>query len=292
MIVRRILIAGCGDLGQRLGGALAGDGDQVLALRRRTEALPPALVPIACDLLDPTSLQEIPRSVLPGRVDGLVYAVSPGAFTDEAYRRAFVEGLRNLLERVPAPGRLVYCSSTAVHGQRDGSWVDEASEATGEGFSARRLLQGEALAAEAGGVVLRLAGIYGPGRLRLVESVQAGSATFAEDEVEWTNRVHVDDAARALRRLLSLEAPEPVYLCADDEPVPRSVLLEWLAAKLGAPRPRAVPSHLRPSERPRSSKRCRNALLRSTGWSPAYPSFREGYLELAGSRAGRREKGT
>jgi nucleoside-diphosphate-sugar epimerase len=272
---RRLLVAGCGDLGIRLGLDLAAAGWEVLGLRRRTAALPPAIRPIAGDLGSPSSLPSLPRDL-----DAVAYLASPDGFNDEAYRRAYVDGLRHLLAAIGRPARLVFSSSTAVYPQQDGSWVDESSPTGGEGFSARRLLEGEAVAREAGGVVLRLAGIYGPGRTHLLERVRSGQATCAADRVEWTNRMHADDAAAALRRLLEREEVEPTYVGVDDEPAPRREVLEWLARRLGAPPPRLVPAAQRRGVRPPTSKRCRNALLRATGWRPDYPSWREGYESL------------
>lgn len=280
MTGERVLIAGCGDLGERLGRRLVAEGVRVFGLRRDPAGLAQGIVPLAADLSEPRSLTGLPAGSL-----RVAYMASTDAFTDEAYRRAHVEGLRNLLAAIDRPRRLVLVSSTSVLGQCDGSWVNESSPTTDAAFSQRCLLEGEALAHEAGGLVLRLAGIYGPGRTKMLERVRAGEATFAPDLNQWTNRIHADCAARAVQLLLDHEAPEPLYLGVDDEPAQRKDVLDWLAERMGAPAPRAAPPPRRGTGRPRTSKRCSNRLLRAAGWRPEFPSWREGYEALLSSGA-------
>jgi nucleoside-diphosphate-sugar epimerase len=275
--VARVLIAGCGDVGTALGLELARDGHVVFGLRRRADALPRPLVPVAADLRDPATLRDLPRDC-----DALVYAAAADGFDDAAYRAAYVDGLAHVLHALGAPpGRLVYTSSTAVYAQADGSVVDEDSPATPAGFSGLRLLEGERLARDAGGVVLRLAGIYGPGRTRLVDQVRAGTATCPDGPATWTNRIHRDDCAGAIHHLLALRDPAPLWVGVDDEPAPLCAVLDWLAARLGVPPPRRVPPGGGDGgRRERTNKRCSNARLRRSGWVPRHPTFRDGYAAM------------
>lgn len=276
----RVLIAGCGDLGVALGLELVAGGDEVYGLRRHPGALPSALRPLAADLADPTTLAQLPA------VDAVVYAAAADRSTEEAYRRAYVDGLRNLL-RAPSlqrqpPERFVFVSSTAVYAQDDGEWVDESSPAEATHFRARLLLEGEALvrastAPETAPVVFRLSGIYGPGRTRLVDLVRSGRATYPPGPPRYANRIHRDDAAGALAHLLHLGQPAPLYLGVDDAPVDLAEVLTLLAGELGAPPPRLAAS---PAADERGSKRCSNALLKATGYRLRYPTFREGYAAL------------
>ena len=89
----RILIAGCGDVGGALGVRLLDDGHEVFGLRRNVGKLPQGLKPVAADLTMPEALHES----LPGDVDMLVYTAAASGFDDEAYRRAYVAGLGNVL---------------------------------------------------------------------------------------------------------------------------------------------------------------------------------------------------
>jgi nucleoside-diphosphate-sugar epimerase len=222
-----------------------------------------------------------------GGIDAVVYAAAADRADDEAYRRAYVEGLANVLAWADAQGmrppRVFFTSSTAVYAQQDGAWVDEDSPTEPTHFSGTRMLEAERLLADAGGVALRLGGIYGPGRTRLVEGVRAGRATIAPGPPRWTNRIHRDDAAGALRHLIGRAlagAPlDPVYVGVDDEPADDATVLRWLAERLGAPAPAVAPAGEAPRGRG-GNKRCRNARLRAAGYRFAYPSFREGYAAL------------
>jgi nucleoside-diphosphate-sugar epimerase len=280
--VSRVLVAGCGYVGTALGRELAAGGDTVFGLRRDPSRLPAAIAPVAADLSQPASLATLPE------VDAVVYTAAANGFSESAYRAAYVDGLRNLVEALaaggPAPRRLIFVSSTSVYAQQDGEWVDEDSPADADHWSARALLAGERRAREgaAEAIVLRLGGIYGPGRTRLVDEALAG-ATYAAGAPRYTNRIHRDDAAGALAYLLRHPAPDPLYLGVDDEPAELRVVLEWLADKLGAPPPRAALAGGDDPRRERSNKRCSNAKLRSTGYAFKYPTFRDGYSTLIGA---------
>jgi nucleoside-diphosphate-sugar epimerase len=134
------------------------------------------------------------------------------------------------------------------------------------------LLEAEAIVEEAPetGINVRLSGIYGPGRTRLLRKVWDGQAIASGS---WTNRIHVEDCAGVLHHLMRLENPESLYLGSDDEPVTLEEVATWLSAELGVAAPFAA------GARP-SNKRCRNTRLRQTGYRFAYPSFREGYQPI------------
>lgn len=271
----RVLIAGCGYVGAALAKSLLLDAHDVWGLRRHTASLPMGVRPVAADLAVAGSLAE-----LPPYLDFVVYMASPGGSDDLLYRTAYAVGLRNLLEALEAqaqhPRRVLFVSSTSVYAQQDGEWVDESSPTQPVHFSGRRVLEAEGALREAAfpGTVLRLGGIYGPGRTRLVERVREGRAVFRKPPV-YTNRIHRDDAAGALRHLMQLASPESLYLGVDCEPADERTVQSWLAGVLGAPPPRPAASDR--DGRPRSNKRCRNDRLRGSGYRFRYPSFREGY---------------
>lgn len=275
-----ILIAGCGYVGCALAARLVARGERVIGLRRDASALPHGVIALAADLADRASL------TLPSEIDRVVYAVAPDGSATEQYRAAYVDGLENVRAALAASGarvrRAILTTSTAVYSQDDGSWIDERSDVTPAGTAAL-LLEGERVVRERfeEGVTLRLAGIYGPGRDRMVRTVADGTARRPRD-VRWTNRIHRDDAASALERLLDLEEPEPVYVGIDDEPCDLGALYEWVAEALGVPVP---PLEDAPAARTRGgNKRCRNARLRAAGWEPVYPTFREGYRAAIDAR--------
>ena len=269
----KILIAGCGYVGSALGMALAEDGHEVYGLRRSPGILPSGINPVAADLS-----RAIPPGDLPRALDFVFYTVSADGPNDEAYRRAYVDGPRNLLEALPADGlrRFFFVSSTGVYAQSDGEWVDEDSPTEPDTFSGRRLLEGERTVLDGPfpATVLRLAGIYGPGRIR---SLGRALEVPAEDGPPvYTNRIHRDDCAGALRHLMYLPGPTSLYVGVDHEPADRRTVAEWLAGRRGAT-PKEKPSG---DSRRRTNKRCSNARLLASGYEFRYPTFREGFTAL------------
>ena len=293
----RILIAGCGYLGTALAGRLVADGHAVFGLRRRPHALPTGVVPVAADLSEAAGLAAALAKAVPGGVDAVLYTAAADASDDGAYRRAYVDGLRHVLSWAgigcPGPPRVVFTSSTAVYAQPDGSWVDEESAAEPTHFRGVRLLEAERALAASGlpAVVVRLGGLYGPGRTGLVDRVREGRASIHPGPPRWTNRIHRDDAAGAVRHLLgaALRGVEtaPLYLGVDDEPADEADVLRWLAGRLGVAPPPLEADGAAPS-RVTSNKRCRNARLHAAGYGFRFPTFREGYADVIADRADRR----
>ena len=270
----RVLIAGCGDVGGELARRLLADGHEVYGLRRRVHLLPAGVRPVAADLQDPDSLRAVPD-----RLDAVCYAAAADRRSPEGYRSAYVDGPRNLLRAAGRSSRLrrvLYTSSTRVYPQHAGEWVDEDSPTGGDDY-ARILIEGEAVVRDnaASTVVVRLAGIYGPGRTRLVDRVRAGEPCSPA----YTNRIHRDDCAGLLRHLLPLERPLPLYLGADHEPATQCEVMRWIAGHLGLPTP--APTR---ADEPPGGKRCRNARLVASGYAFEHRSFRDGYgVLLAGA---------
>lgn len=278
----RILIAGCGYVGAELARQLADRGHTVFGLRRNTAQLPPGIEPITADLAIPGSLATMPKSL-----DYVFYTASASGYSESAYRAAYVSGFRNLLVALYRQSdlkRIFYTSSTGVYAQDDGAWLDESSPTPSERFSARVLLEGELEVRDARvpGTVVRFSGIYGPGRTRLIDSVANGTARLEPGPDRYLNHIHRDDCAGCLVHLMAQPKPAPLYLATDDEPRTRNDLLRWIAEQLGMPEPPMLeenPEEARPSERG-GNRRYRNALLRASGYSFKYPTFREGYGEL------------
>jgi nucleoside-diphosphate-sugar epimerase len=127
--------------------------------------------------------------------------------------------------------------------------------------------------------VLRLGGIYGPGRRRLIDEVRRGDATCVPGV--FTNRIHEDDAANAIAHVLGVADPPAVVNVVDNDPAERCAVLAWLAARLGAPDPRRADAEDRTRV---DNKRVSNARLRALGWRPTYPTFREGYAAMLDDR--------
>jgi nucleoside-diphosphate-sugar epimerase len=281
LIVSRVLIAGCGYVGSALADRLIEAGHEVWGLRRSAARLPQGVKPIYANLNDLDSLEG-----LPSPLDYVVYSAGASGFDEAAYRRVYVDGAVKLLEAMRrqgiAPKRFLYTSSTGVYAQQDGSWVDENSPTKPTNFSGEILLEGEAvvLETEFSSVIVRLGGIYGPGRTRLVDAVRDGSARINEGTPQYLNLNHRDDCAAALEHLMTLEKADSIYLTVDSYPVDRSELLRWTAERMGLPEPETIPATTTPRGRQGGNKRCKNDRLLATGFQHAYPSFKEGYAPI------------
>ena len=268
----RVLVAGCGDVGLRVAKRLLARGDAVWALRRRP---PPSdesgIQWLSGDLTDAGSLR-----ALPGGITQLVYLPTPDRRDEAAYRATFVNGLRHVMAALDRATlqRVLFVSSSAVYGDHEGGWVDEATPSAPHGFNGKVLLEAEQWLATqpVSSIILRLAGLYGPGQLHLLDRLRAGQVRVPRQTKHWANRIHTDDAAAAIAHLLRLDHPLPLYLGVDDTPLPLDVLYDALATLIGVHPPLDGPPPAGIG-----SKRLSNARLRASGFVPRWPDSREGY---------------
>lgn len=277
----QVVIAGCGYVGNALAQLLMSEGHEVFGIRRDISNLMPGIRGIQGDLSEPRSLGPAPP-----RVEYAVYAVAADEGTEKAYRNAYVDGLAGFLEWLAdegqRPKRIAMTSSTSVYGQRRSEPIDEDSPTHPTHFRGETLLTSERLLAASGlsSVVVRLGGIYGPGRTSLIDRARSGALRLREGQ-HYTNRIHLDDAAGLIRHLLFHEAPAPLYLGVDDESAEEADVYRWIADAAGAPAPEiAEPDAANARRRDVGSKRCSNRLARESGYPFRYPTFREGYGEL------------
>lgn len=279
-----VLIAGCGDVGSRLATQLLAAGFQVYGLRRNVSRLPAGVIGVAGDLFN----EECPASWPVGAVDYLVYCAAATEHDEAGYRAAYVQGLQHVLgwlnDYGQVPDRLLFVSSSSVYGQKDGEWVDESSETVAAGYSGRLMLEAEQVALNSGipASIVRLTGIYGPGREWLLTQVRRGYRV-AVDPPLYGNRIHADDAAGLMAFLLESDrkgrALDDIYIGVDDAPAPLAEVVAWLRKYLGV-----TQWSEDESVRRTGSKRCSNARAKTLGWAPKYPSYREGYAAILEGR--------
>ena len=265
----RILIAGCGYVGSAAARLFAEEGWEVIGWTRSGKlAKPPGESAISLSAVDITDLETVRRKSFPA--DVVVHCASSGA---DSYLHVYRGGAANLAACFPN-ARIIFTSSTSVYPQRDGSSVTEDSPAEPAFENAQILRQAEKIILEHYGVVLRVAGIYGPGRSFLLRSVMSGTSVISD---RFVNQVHRDDVASAISFLAQSRAVDPprIFNVVDDTPASRAEILDWLSARLGLPLS-SSPATAEP-RRGRSNKRVSNAKLRALGWVPAYPSYREGF---------------
>jgi nucleoside-diphosphate-sugar epimerase len=263
----RAIVVGCGYVGSRVGELLHVNGCDVIGVQR-SPADQTQFRFVSCDITEPDKLREHPECVA---ADFLVYCVSSGRGGAAEYQRVYVEGLRNVID-VWRPRRFVFTSSTSVYAQTDGSCVTEESPAEPQHASGKILRAAESIALSKGGIVARLAGIYGPGRSVLIRRFIDGTAVIEEDGTRYINQVHREDAAAALCLLSSAEIAGSIFNVCDDRPVTQLQYYQILAEHFGRPLPPYGPRQLN-RKRGWTNKRVSNAKLRSLGWQCIYPSI-------------------
>jgi nucleoside-diphosphate-sugar epimerase len=271
----KILIAGCGDIGARLATELVKAGHEVIGLRRSAFSMS-GVQSLCADVTAPASLH------FPTALDYVFIILSPGETGEAAYRRVYLDGTRHVLQALSGQilRRIFWVSSSSVYAQNDGAWVDEDSATEPVSASAQILLETEAMVerCEWPATVLRFAGIYGPGRLRLMRWLTAGRAVQAQPPL-WTNRIHAEDCAGILAFICAQDlrgvALAQRYIGVDDEPVTQQEVLDWLADEL-------MLSHVAGETRASagSNKRLSNKRISALGYKFRFPSYREGYRDV------------
>ncbi len=278
-----LLIAGCGFLGEAAADFFAAGGWRVVGLTHSPDSaarLAGKPYPVlSADISSGASLAALRADL--GAFEAVVHCASSGRGGAEAYGSVYVDGCTHLTAFFPE-ARLVFTGSTSVYAQVDGSWVDETSPARPDRETGRLLLAAEGVTRAAAGCVLRLAGIYGPGRSALRRKFLDGAATLENGGARWINQIHRDDAVSAIATVIRSGAPGAIYNVVDDEPATQRTVYGWLAEFFDRPPPPEGPADLG-RKRGWTSKRVSNARLRALGWEPKFPNYRGALPSLAGS---------
>ena len=267
----KVLVVGCGYVGERLADLLHESGVEVTGVTRSAESARH----LAAVKPYPVRAGDISGATGPGDLARdpavVVHCASSGRGGAESYRQVYLEGCRRLLDAFP-DARLIFCSSTSVYGQTDGSWVDEESCANPERETGRILLEAENLVLRRDGCVARIAGIYGPGRSFVLKNFLEGQAVIeGGGEGRWLNQIHRHDAARALAHLVTSNCGG-VFNVADDHPLTQRGCFARLAARFDLPSPPDAPPNTG-RKRAWTNKRISNAKLRGAGWAPRFASY-------------------
>lgn len=280
----KIVIAGCGYVGRATAAIFHEAGWAVegwTASEQSAREL--SARPYPARAVDLTNREQVSRAA--SAVDAVIHCASSGGGNAEDYREIYLEGMRNLCAAFPE-SLLLFTSSTSVYAQRGGDWVTEESAAEPERPTAQVLREAEDSLGARGGVIARLAGIYGPGRSALLRRFLADTATIDSGEDRFLNHIHRDDAAAALFFLVghcltsvreTRAAGPQIYNVSDHHPLTQRECYEWLAGHLRRPVPPLGKSINR--KRGNTNKRVSSAKLQALGWSPRYPTFQKAMLE-------------
>ena len=262
-----VIILGAGDLGSRLALQLHHQNQSVLAIKRTPDVTPRPYAMAYLDLTGNTeALAELSCNVL-------IYSVAAASQMPESYRQSYYHGLHHALQRVQHQ-HCIFVSSTRVYGQADADWVTEQTPAQPADEQGHILLAAEGLLTD-NDCSVRLAGIYGPQRTRMIRLARQGSWL---DQLTFSNRIHIEDAVALIGFLCNrwqsgLSNPVVVLGC-DGEGASHEQVLQWLRERLNVP-PQASAKLTMPV-----GKRCRSAWLQNNGFQFSYPDFRSGYEAL------------
>ena len=277
----KILIIGCGDLGAAIALQLHQSQHEVIGVRISQQNLPNGMQTIQADVTNPATLIQLTH-ISP---EIIIYCVAASAQTDENYRAHYVQGLKNVLATQIKNIHLqhvFFVSSTRVYGQTHAQnsqdILDENTVAIAADFGGERLLEAENVlnSLPCPSTSLRLSGIYGKGRLALVNKSKDPSSW--PESNSWSNRIHRDDAAGFIAFLVQKAAnQQPVescYIVTDDMPTLQYDVLTWLANK------QAVDTSHIQTPATKGGKRLSNQRLRATGFQLQYPNYQIGYTKV------------
>jgi len=287
----RVLIVGCGYVGLPLGAELVRQGHEVFGLRRsalaETELQAAGITPLHADITRPETLKTLPR-----HFDWVVNCSASGGGGPDDYRKIYLEGNRNLVAWLAdsPPKKFIYTSSTSVYAQNDGSVVTETSPAEPEAPPAKILVETEklllaAVEHEFPAVILRVAGIYGPGRGHSFKQFLRGEAHIEGDGARWLNMIHRDDLIGVSIAALERGVAGEIYNAADNAAPNQLEFFTWLAAALKRPLPPKAAADAEVwRKRGVTNKRVSNTKLRAElKYQFQFPDFRAGYAaEIAG----------
>ncbi|MGH8460396.1 MAG: SDR family oxidoreductase [Stenotrophobium sp.] len=269
------LIVGCGDIGLRVAARLRALRSEVTGVVRSDQSAvalrDAAVTTLITDLDACAALPAAP----------LVFYFAPPASLGETDPR-----LRRMLAQWPVHGmRIVYISTSGVYGDCGGRWITEDEPLQPLSARARRRLDAERALAAWGGdhVILRVPGIYGPGRLPR-ERLKKGLPVICEAESPWTNRIHADDLAEAALHAAVHGRNGAAYNVSDGHPTTMCDYFTRCARLLGLPLPPQVTlAEARRVFTPamwsfmEESKRLRNRrMIEELGFAPRYPDLERG----------------
>jgi shikimate kinase/nucleoside-diphosphate-sugar epimerase len=273
----KVLVAGCGFVGERTADLLHAAGHEVIGLTHspdsaaRLAGIKPWRTE-SCDISQRDAVSALALKLDASSIDALIHCASSGRGGAEMYQAVYVDGMRHLTQAFPAAFPL-YTSSTSVYPQVDGESVDETSFADPDRDTGRLLREAENIALNAHGAVARLAGIYGPGRSFVLKNLLEGKATIEGNHGQGRilNQIHADDAAAALAHLVTQHLGG-IYNIVDDAQMTQRQCLERLCTIFGI----KLPGEREPDpnrKRGWSHKRVSNTRLHATGWTPRYASY-------------------
>jgi nucleoside-diphosphate-sugar epimerase len=287
------LVFGCGYLGRRVAQRWRDAGHHVVVVTRSQtrfdDFIHQGFEALTADVTKPESLSSLPHA------DTILFAVGHDRNSTPSIFDVYVGGVQNVLAALPTEAsRFIYISTTGVYGNADGGWVDEQTPPDPQRDGGRASLAAEQILAAhpvgARSIILRLAGIYGPGRVPFIDDLRDGRPLPSPSE-GYLNLIHTDDAAAVVVAAADFEISElgtpnrkpQVYCVSDGHPVQRGEFYREIARQIGAQSPEFVepdPAAAR-TARAGANRRVRNArMLTDLRIKLEYPDYRAGLAAL------------
>lgn len=281
----KIFVLGLGYTGKEIARELVQAGHEVWGMNRSGEGAPEGTRGLAGDVSTGGGLAGL--NTLPP-VDWMVSALSGTGRRGAEYEKVVVCGPVRVVNSLRWLGarKVMFLGSTGVYGNEGGDWVNEETPPQPRHpAGAAQLRAEEALAKQTDSFcAVRLSGLYGPGRTRLIRQALRKRPWLKPDV--WSNQIHRDDVARITRFLLEREAPLPrVLLASDNRPALRREIFEWIRRETGATGGWYDEDHPARSFRDRGNKRVNNTALRGVGYTFRYPTYVEGLAPLLPKRS-------
>jgi len=273
---KKLLVIGCGKLGQKLGLLAKKTPLDLLGFKRKKITSTNIRIEQQ-DIFDKSFFDKVKIH----SPDFILYSLSADEQSEKSYRRNYVEGLKQVIKSIKYINNfqhLFFVSSTSVYGDNNDQFIDEFSETSPKNFRGTILLEAENLlnTVKFNSTILRLSGIYGSGRNYMIKLSQDAESWPKVDR--WTNRINEDDAANfiifLLNQCLQGEIPEKLYLLSDKEPVTLFRLLNWIRQNLN------LKNKINITSDPILGKRLRSSIIPSLKFEYKYPTYKQGYKEL------------
>ena len=273
---KKLLVIGCGKLGQKLGLLAKKTPLDLLGFKRKKITSTNIRIEQQ-DIFDKSFFDKVKIH----SPDFILYSLSADEQSEKSYRRNYVEGLKQVIKSIKYINNfqhLFFVSSTSVYGDNNDQFIDEFSETSPKNFRGTILLEAENLlnTVKFNSTILRLSGIYGSGRNYMIKLSQDAESWPKVDR--WTNRINEDDAANfiifLLNQCLQGEIPEKLYLLTDKEPVTLFRLLNWIRQNLN------LKNKINITSDSILGKRLRSSIIPSLKFEYKYPTYKQGYKEL------------
>ena len=271
----KVLIIGCGQLGFSIVNNADSDVFKLYGFSRSLRKSPASIEMHQVDILKTEAIDVI-KLINP---EIIIYAVSADTQSIESYQDHYVLGLKKTYEAILELDHfkhLFFVSSTRVYGQKTTKILSELDIAEPSDYGGEALMEAETVARQLKdkATILRLSGIYGPNRKRMIQLAQSNPGNWPATN-NWSNRIHEEDAARfivfLMKRIMMQESIEPLYLVTDGVPTKQYDVLTWIRNRLQLTTDTIELPILE------SGKQLQSVLLNQTGFVLKYPDFTYGY---------------